>query len=114
MILLNNVMLAGHCKIGDYVNFGGGSAVHQFARIGAHAFIGGLAGVTEDLIPFGVVIGNRGRLAGVNVVGMKRRGFSWKTSRPFVAPSRRCSPRRHVKERVEQAAQEFAGNVAVE
>ena len=50
--------------------------MHQFVRIGAHAFLGGLTGVGEDLIPFGLAIGNRGWLAGINVVGMKRRGFS--------------------------------------
>jgi UDP-N-acetylglucosamine acyltransferase len=114
VILSNNVMLAGHCRIGDHVNFGGGSAVHQFARIGAHAFIGGLAGVTEDLIPFGVVVGNRGRLAGVNVVGMKRRGFSLED----VQTVRRAvkalfAEEGTLKERVEKVAQEFAGNAAV-
>jgi UDP-N-acetylglucosamine acyltransferase len=76
VILSNNVMLAGHCQIGDFVNLGGGSAVHQFTRIGAHAFVGGLAGVENDIIPFGIALGNRAALAGLNVVGMKRRGFT--------------------------------------
>ena len=76
VILSNNVMLAGHCRVGDHAILGGGAAAHQFVRIGAHAFVGGLTGLTEDLIPFGVAVGDRARLAGVNVVGMKRRGFT--------------------------------------
>jgi UDP-N-acetylglucosamine acyltransferase len=75
VVLSNNVMIGGHCRIGDFAIFGGGAAVHQFVRIGAHAFIGGLAGVENDIIPFGMALGNRAALAGINVVGMKRRGF---------------------------------------
>ena len=76
VLLSNNVMLAGHCRVGDRAIFGGGAAAHQFTRIGAHAFVGGLTGVTDDIIPFGIALGNRARLGGVNVIGMKRRGFS--------------------------------------
>ena len=76
VILSNNVMLGGHCQIGDFANLGGGSAAHQFVRIGAHAFVGGLAGVENDIIPFGIALGNRASLAGLNFVGLKRRGFS--------------------------------------
>ena len=76
VVLSNNVMLAGHCRVGDHAILGGGAAAHQFVRIGAHAFVGGLTGLTEDLIPFGVAVGDRARLAGINVVGMKRRGFT--------------------------------------
>jgi UDP-N-acetylglucosamine acyltransferase len=76
VILSNNVMLAGHCQIGDFAIMSGGAAAHQFVRIGAHAFVGGLAGVEHDLIPFGMALGNRAALAGLNVVGLKRRGFS--------------------------------------
>ena len=76
VIFSNNVMLAGHCVVGDGVIFGGGSAAHQFCRIGHHAFIGGLAGIEGDVIPFGMVIGNRASLAGLNLIGMKRGGVS--------------------------------------
>lgn len=76
VIFSNNVMLAGHCRVGDHAILGGGAAVHQFVRIGAHAFVGGLAGVEHDVIPFGIALGNRAHLAGLNVVGLKRRGFS--------------------------------------
>lgn len=76
VIFSNNVMLAGHCQVGDHVIFGGGSGAHQFCRIGHHAFVGGLAGVEGDLIPFGMALGNRADLGGLNLIGMKRSGFS--------------------------------------
>ncbi len=75
IIFSNSVMLAGHCTVGDNAIFGGGSAVHQFCRIGNNAFIGGLAGVEGDIIPFGTVMGNRAKLAGLNLIGMKRAGI---------------------------------------
>ncbi len=75
IVLSNNVMIAGHVTVGDFVIFGGGSAVIQFTRVGAHAFIGGLAGLENDLIPFGMVMGDRARLSGLNLVGLRRRGF---------------------------------------
>jgi UDP-N-acetylglucosamine acyltransferase len=76
IILSNNVMLAGHCMIGDHAILGGGAGVHQFVRIGHHAFVGGLAGVENDVIPYGMALGNRAGLAGLNIIGMKRLGFS--------------------------------------
>lgn len=76
VILANNATLAGHVKVGDYVVIGGLAAVHQFVRIGAHAMIGGLSGVEHDVIPFGSVMGERANLAGLNLVGLKRRDFS--------------------------------------
>ena len=76
VILSNNVMIAGHCQIGDFAILSGGSATHQFTRVGAHAFVGGLSGVENDIIPFGIALGNRASLAGLNFVGLKRRGFS--------------------------------------
>ncbi|BDA84704.1 acyl-[acyl-carrier-protein]--UDP-N-acetylglucosamine O-acyltransferase [Aureimonas sp. SA4125] len=74
--LINNVMLAGHCVIGDHATIAGGSGIHQFTRIGHHAYIGGLAAVEGDVIPFGMVLGNRAYLSGLNVIGMKRAGFN--------------------------------------
>lgn len=76
VIFSNNVMLAGHCDIGNYVIIGGGAAVIQFARVGAHAFIGGMSGLENDLIPYGMALGNRAYLSGLNIVGLQRRGFS--------------------------------------
>jgi len=74
-IIVNNVLLGGHVEIDDHVVIGGGAAVHQFVRIGKHAMIGGLSGVENDVIPYGTVMGNRARLEGLNIVGIKRRGF---------------------------------------
>ncbi len=74
VIFSNAVMVAGHCKVGNNVIFGGGAGVHQFCRIGDNAFVGGLSGVENDIIPFGMALGNRAYLGGLNIVGMKRAG----------------------------------------
>ncbi|MDE2364005.1 MAG: acyl-ACP--UDP-N-acetylglucosamine O-acyltransferase [Hyphomicrobiales bacterium] len=79
VILSNNVMVAGHVRIGDFAVLSGGVGVHQFSRIGAHAFIGGLSGLEGDLIPFGLALGNRAQLAGLNLIGLRRRNFSRET-----------------------------------
>lgn len=76
VILSNNVMLAGHVEVGDFVIIGGGAAVIQFARVGQHAFLGGMSGLEQDLIPYGMALGNRAYLSGLNIVGLQRRGFS--------------------------------------
>ena len=72
----NGATLAGHVEIGDHATIAGLSAIHQFVRIGHHAFVGGMTGVAGDVIPYGMVIGNRARLRGLNVVGLKRAGLS--------------------------------------
>ncbi len=74
-ILVNNATLAGHVHLGDFAIIGGLSAVHQHVRIGAHAMIGGMSGVENDVIPYGTVMGERAHLSGLNIVGLKRRGF---------------------------------------
>jgi UDP-N-acetylglucosamine acyltransferase len=76
VILSNGALVAGHCTVGDFVIMGGGAGVHQFVRIGKHAFVGGMAAVDADVIPYGMAFGNRATLAGLNVVGMKRLGFT--------------------------------------
>ncbi len=76
VIMANNATLGGHVEIGDFAILGGLSAVHQFARIGRHAMIGGMSGVEQDVIPYGSVMGDRARLSGLNIIGLKRRGFS--------------------------------------
>ena len=73
--LVNGATLGGHVSIGEGAIIGGLSAVHQFVRIGAYAFIGGMSGITADVIPFGMAIGNRANLCGLNVVGLRRKGF---------------------------------------
>jgi len=76
VIMANNATLGGHVVIGDYAIVGGLAAVHQFVRIGEHAMIGGMTGVEHDVIPYGSVMGERGRLAGLNLIGVRRRGFA--------------------------------------
>ncbi|AQS41458.1 MAG: Acyl-[acyl-carrier-protein]--UDP-N-acetylglucosamine O-acyltransferase [Candidatus Tokpelaia hoelldobleri] len=71
----NNVMIGGHVVIGDHVIIGGGGAVHQFVRVGHHAFVGGLAALVGDLIPYGSAIGVHAWLGGLNIIGMKRSGL---------------------------------------
>lgn len=79
VILVNNATLAGHVELGEFAIVGGLSAVHQFVRIGKHAMIGGMSGVENDVIPYGTVTGNRAHLSGLNLVGLKRRGFDRET-----------------------------------
>jgi UDP-N-acetylglucosamine acyltransferase len=74
--LVNGVTLGGHVSVGDGAIIGGLSAVHQFVRIGACSFVGGMSGVAADLIPFGMALGNRANLNGLNIVGLKRKGYS--------------------------------------
>lgn len=75
IIMANNATLAGHCVVGDHAFLGGLCAVHQFVRIGGHSFVGGMSGLENDLIPFGMAIGNRASLSGLNIIGLKRHGF---------------------------------------
>ena len=119
VILSNNVMLAGHCQIGDFAILSGGAAAHQFVRIGAHAFVGGLAGVEHDLIPFGIALGNRASLAGLNVVGLKRRGFSHETIRELRRAYKMLfngggALGATLKERIDEVAEAFADQDAVQ
>jgi len=81
IILSNAVNLAGHIHIEDFAIIGGMSGVHQFTRIGAHAFIGGASGVTKDVPPFILVSGSYAKPYGLNMVGLKRRGFKDETIR---------------------------------
>ncbi|MFG1300252.1 acyl-ACP--UDP-N-acetylglucosamine O-acyltransferase [Xanthobacter sp. V3C-3] len=76
VIFANNATLAGHVSVGDHTFLGGLCAVHQYTRIGSQCMISGLTGVREDVIPYGNVLGQAGKLVGLNVVGMRRRGFT--------------------------------------
>lgn len=75
-VLANNAIVAGHVTLGEQVWLGGHTAIHQFVRIGDHGFVGGGAILVDDVVPFGSAVGNHAELAGVNVNGLKRRGFS--------------------------------------
>ncbi len=74
VVIANNVVMGGHVSIGADAVIGGAAALHQFVRIGRGAMVGGVSGVEADVIPFGSVIGNRARLSGMNVIGLRRRG----------------------------------------
>ncbi len=75
VIIANNVPLGGHVTIEDSVVIGGNSAIQQFTRIGRLAMIGGMTGVLKDVIPFGLSIGNRNYLQGLNLIGLRRKKY---------------------------------------
>ena len=75
VIIANNVPLGGHVTIEDSVVIGGNSAVQQFTRIGRLAMIGGMTGVLKDVIPFGLSVGNRNYLQGLNLIGLRRKKY---------------------------------------
>jgi UDP-N-acetylglucosamine acyltransferase len=72
----NGVTLGGHVIVKDYANIGGLSGVHQFCRIGEYAIVGGQSMITQDVVPFAMAAGNRAKLAGVNYIGLDRKGFT--------------------------------------
>jgi UDP-N-acetylglucosamine acyltransferase len=114
VVLSNNVMLAGHVSVGDFVILGGGAAVIQFTRIGAHAFLGGMSGLENDLIPYGMALGNRAHLSGLNIIGLQRRGFA----RDDIHSLRRAyralfADEGTLQERLGDVAEEFAGHPIV-
>jgi UDP-N-acetylglucosamine acyltransferase len=76
VIMANQATLAGHITIEDHAIIGGLSAIRQFVRIGKYAIIGGMSGVEKDVIPYGLVMGERAFLQGLNLVGLKRHHFS--------------------------------------
>ena len=76
IVLANGTNLAGHVIIEDYAVVGGLTGVHQFTHIGAHSMIGGASAVNKDVPPYVTASGNHARLYGLNLIGMKRRGFS--------------------------------------
>jgi UDP-N-acetylglucosamine acyltransferase len=108
-LLINNATLGGHVEVGEYAILGGLSAVQQRCRVGAYAFIGGVSGVTTDVIPFAIALGERVQLAGLNVVGLKRRGFDRKTMHALRAAYQSIFFGKGSRtERVDRAAEEFA------
>lgn len=74
----NCATIGGHVEVGDYAILGGLCAVHQFVRIGSYAMIGGMAGVKHDVIPYGLVSADDTKLSGLNLIGLKKRGFATK------------------------------------
>jgi len=110
VIMANNATLAGHIHVGDFAFVGGLAAVHQFCRIGRHAMIGGMSGVEQDVIPYGMVLGNRAHLSGLNLVGLKRRGFDREEIHKLRAAYRMLfADEGTLAERIEDVAQLFVG-----
>lgn len=115
VVMANQASLAGHCIVDDYVRFGGICGVHQFVRIGAHAFVGAMSFVENDVIPYGSVLGNRAYLGGLNLVGLKRRQFDRESIHALRAAYRMIfSNEGTLRERVEDAAEIFKGEKLVE
>jgi UDP-N-acetylglucosamine acyltransferase len=111
----NNAVLGGHVAVGDNAFLGGLVAVHQFVRIGEGAMIGGMSGIPANVIPFGMAVGFRATLRGVNIVGMKRRGCSrddikrvWRAYRMLFHGDGTFE------QRLPSVEREFAGNAMVE
>jgi UDP-N-acetylglucosamine acyltransferase len=73
--LANGTMLGGHCELGDFVFIGGNCAVHQHVRLGESVMVAGQTAIRDDAIPFGFVLHSVGRLVGLNILGMRRRGI---------------------------------------
>ena len=84
----NHATLGGHTEVGDRVFLGGLAAIHQFGRVGQGAIIGGLAAVTRDVIPYGSAWGNHARLHGLNLIGLKRKGYDKTAIRRLLAAYR--------------------------
>jgi UDP-N-acetylglucosamine acyltransferase len=115
VILANNATLAGHVTLGDFAALGGLSAVHQFCRIGRHAFVGGMTGVERDVIPYGMAIGDRARLVGLNLRGLQRRGFAKEEIQHLrAAYGLLFAPEGTLAERLEDVARQFPDAVAVQ
>ena len=115
VILSNNAGLAGHCKVDEFAILSGHAGVTQYVHVGAHAFIGGMTKVEKDVIPFGTVIGNPATLSGINLVGLKRRGFDREAIHKLRAAYRLIfSSEGTLRERVEDAASYFAGEPLVQ
>ena len=115
--LTNHVQIGGFVTIGDYANLGISAAVHQHTRIGAHAFVGALAWVTSDVIPYGSVTSNAtaARLAGLNVVGLKRRGLERQEIRDLRSAYRLLFAEEGTfSERLDDVSKTFAGSVRVQ
>ena len=114
VIMANNATLGGHVVVEDDAIIGGLSAIHQFVRIGRHAMIGGMSGVEHDVIPYGLATGERARLQGLNVVGLKRHGLGRADIRTLSeAYARLFGPEDTLAERVERLAAELGDSAGV-
>lgn len=114
VVMANGATLAGHCQLGDRVTVSGLTAVHQFVRIGHHAFIGGCSALVGDVIPYGMAAGNKAVLRGFNLIGMKRSGMARSQISAMRQAYRMLFDRgRTIGENAEQVRAEFADNATV-
>ena len=114
VILAHAATLGGHVRVDEFAIVGGLAAVHQYSRVGRHVNIGGLAAVTKDVIPFGSVWGNHAHLEGLNLVGLKRRGFSRDVINDLRAAYRLLfADEGTLQERIEDVARVFAASPEV-
>lgn len=115
VIMANYCGIAGHAIIGDNVTFGGTCVVHQRTRIGSYAFIGAQSMVDADVIPYGMAVGNRAKLAGLNIIGLKRHGFDRDAIHGLRAGYRMIfSSEGTLRERIEDAATMFKADKLVQ
>lgn len=115
VIMANYCGIAGHVHVGDNVIFGGSCVVHQFTRIGPHAFVGAHSMVDGDVIPYGMAVGNRASLTGLNLVGLKRRKFDREAIHRLRAAYRLIfSSEGTLRERVEDATELFKDDALVQ
>lgn len=115
VVMANYVGIAGHVVVGDNVIFGGTCVIHQFTRIGAHAFVGAQSMVDGDVIPYGMAVGNRAVLTGLNLVGLKRRKFDREAIHRLRAAYRQIfASEGTLRERVDDAAELFRDDPLVQ
>ena len=113
VIVANNVPIGGHAEISDYVVIGGNSAVQQFTRIGKMAMIGGMTGVLNDVIPYGLSIGNRNFLQGLNLIGLRRKEIANKDILTLSAAYKEIFKNNKLSENLNKLNGEFKDNSLV-
>ena len=113
VIIANNVAIAGHAIIEDKVIIGGNSAVQQFTRIGKMAMVGGMTGVLHDVIPYGLSIGNRNYLQGLNLIGLRRANFNNKDILGLTEAYKEIFATKNLSDNLSKLNGEFKENILV-
>ena len=113
VIIANNVPLGGHAIIEDNVVIGGNSAVQQFTRIGKMAMVGGMTGVLHDVIPYGLSIGNRNYLQGLNLIGLRRANFKNKDILGLTEAYKEIFATKNLNDNLSKLNGEFKENILV-
>ena len=115
-IFANNATLAGHVQVGDFSTIGAISAIHQFSRVGDHAFLGGFTAANKDCLPFMSTVGNRPpKCYGPNTIGLERKGFSPESRRALKQLWRLLrDPKLTTTQAIEKAREELAGQKEVD